>query len=78
MKLVTYLKEGQEQLAFCINDNLYDTDMADSRLPRTMMALLNDWESLSPVARSVAADIESGKNPVMSYAAFASAHCDFQ
>jgi hypothetical protein len=37
MKLVTYAREGREQLAFCINDNLYDTDMADTRLPRTMM-----------------------------------------
>lgn len=73
MKLVTYLKEGKEQLAFRINDNLYDTDMADARLPRTMAALLADWESLSPIAKDVAADIGSGKNSVMSYASFASA-----
>lgn len=73
MKLVTYAKDGREQLAFCINDNLYDTDMADSRLPRTMMELLNGWEELAPVAKEVAADIQSGKNPVMTYASLATA-----
>jgi fumarylacetoacetate (FAA) hydrolase len=73
MKLVTYAKDGREQLAFCINDNLYDTDMADSRLPRTMMELLNGWEELAPIAKEVAADIESGKNPVMTYASMATA-----
>lgn len=73
MKLVTYAKEGREQLAFCINDNLYDTDMADMRLPRTMMELLQGWESLAPIAKEVDADIKSGKNPVMTYASLATA-----
>ncbi len=73
MKLVTYAKEGREQLAFCVNDNLYDTDMANTRLPRTMMELLQGWEELSPIAKEVAADIASGKNPVMTYASLMSA-----
>lgn len=73
MKLVTYAKEGREQLAFCINDNLYDTDMADPRLPRTMMELLQGWEKLAPVARMVEADIKSGLNTTMSYASLSSA-----
>ena len=73
MKLVTYAKDGREQLAFCINDNLYDTDMADPRLPQTMMELLQAWETLAPIAKEVSADITKGKNPVMTYASFTSA-----
>jgi fumarylacetoacetate (FAA) hydrolase len=73
MKLVTYVKEGREQLAFCINDNLYDADMADARLPRTMMELLQGWEELAPLARMVEADIKRGLNTTMSYASLASA-----
>ena len=70
MKLVTYAKEGREQLAFCIDNNLYDTDMADTRLPRRMIELLEGWETLAPIAKAVEADIKSGKNPVMTYATF--------
>ncbi len=73
MKLVTYRKEGKEQLALLIDNNLYDTDMADPQLPATMMELLNHWEKLSPVARQAEADIKSGKNPLAPYAAFSSA-----
>lgn len=73
MKLVTYAKDGREQLAFCINDNLYDTDMADAQLPATMMELLQNWEKLVGIARQAEADIKSGKNPLAPYASFQSA-----
>jgi fumarylacetoacetate (FAA) hydrolase len=73
MKLVTYRKEGKEQLALCIDHNLYDTDMADPQLPATMMELLNNWETLNPIARQAEADIKSGKNPIAPYASFSSA-----
>lgn len=73
MKLVTYAKEGREQLAFCINDNLYDTDMADVALPATMKALLENWDELVDIAHRAEADIKSGKNPLAPYAAFSSA-----
>ena len=73
MKLVTYQKEGRQQLAFCIDNNLYDTDAADERLPSTMKKLLRKWEKLSPIATQVAADIASGRNPVMTYASLQSA-----
>jgi len=73
MKLVTYTKDGKEQLAFCINDNLYDTDMADSNLHSTMMEALNDWEQFSTLAKQVEADIIVGTNPVMTYASLSSA-----
>ena len=44
MKLVTYLKNGKEQLAFYIHDMLYDTNTAGAQLPATMKELLLYWE----------------------------------
>jgi fumarylacetoacetate (FAA) hydrolase len=46
MKLVTYSKNGKEQLAFLVNNNLYDTNTANASLPSTIMPMLNDWEAL--------------------------------
>ena len=51
MKLVTYLNNGREQLAFCIDGNLYDTNLANPELPATMAGMLEDWERWSEVAR---------------------------
>lgn len=62
MKLVTYLKEGKEQLAFYINDMLYDTNGANNRLPGTMKELLDNWESMVDTARRTEDDIKSGQN----------------
>ncbi len=45
MKLVSYLKQGKEQLAFYINNQLYDTNAANITLPATMKALLDNWEA---------------------------------
>ena len=73
MKLVTYSKDGRGQLAICIDNNLYDTDMADKQLPATMTEMLNNWETLSPIAKQAEADIRSGKNPLAPYASFESA-----
>lgn len=44
MKLVSYLRQGKEQLAFCINSKLYDTTAVNPALPATMKALLDNWE----------------------------------
>ena len=44
MKLVSYLKNGAEQLAFCIGAKLYDTSAAGTGLPGTMDELLKNWE----------------------------------
>lgn len=66
MKLVTYQQNGQEKLAFCINEKLYDTQRADAALPATMDAALQDWALFSVLARKVEADIKSGKNTVAS------------
>ena len=51
MKLVTYSNNGREQLAFCINDNLYDTNTANPELPGMMGDLLNNWDAHIDLAR---------------------------
>lgn len=45
MKLATYSKQGKEQLAFYVNDKLYDTNAINHALPATMKALLDNWEA---------------------------------
>ena len=62
MKLVTYSKEGKEQLAFYVNDNLYDMNAANDRLPSTMKEMLDNWEQYEAAARQTEDDIKSGKN----------------
>lgn len=62
MKLVTYSKQGKEQLAFCINDMLYDVNIADSNLPQTVTPVLWDWEKYNDLLRRAEDDIRSGKN----------------
>lgn len=50
MKLVTYLKEGHEQLGILINDMVYDMDVLHPELPGTMNLFLNYWEDYLPIA----------------------------
>ena len=73
MKLVTYAKDGKEQLAFLINEELYDTNMVNDQLPTTMRQLLRHWETLEDVARRTEDDIKSGKIATPPYAAYTSA-----
>lgn len=70
MKLATYLKNGKEQLAFYINDNLYDTNIIHPQLPPTMGELLHHWELLKPIAQTSYQTIASGKSsptPTVAY-----------
>ena len=60
MKLVTYLKGGKEQLAFYVNDRLYDANEVNRTLPGTMMELLNDWERMEDTARMADEAIKAG------------------
>ena len=64
MKLVTYSKNGNQQLAFYIGDALYDTTAANAQLPGTMAQLLNTWEQSIDAMRSTEAEIKSGKATV--------------
>jgi fumarylacetoacetate (FAA) hydrolase len=52
MKLVTYLKNGEEaQLAMVVNGFLYDMDSLHPDLPVSMGMFLNYWEDMFPVAQ---------------------------
>ncbi len=60
MKLVTYLKNGHEQLALCIDGKLYDTDSIHPDLPISMAMFLNYWEDMYPVALSADKRLKEG------------------
>ena len=62
MKLVTYSKNGNEQLAFCIHGKLYDTTTAGTHLPGTMKALLDNWEAQIGTMHQANNDIKEGKH----------------
>ncbi len=61
MKLATYSRQSRQQLALYVDGRLYDANSADSRLPATMMELLQDWDNLSGYAREAEAKIREGK-----------------
>lgn len=60
MKLVTYLKNGQDQLALYVDGNLYDTDILHPDLPISMAMFLNYWEDVIPLAKAAEQKIKSG------------------
>ncbi|MBN8837044.1 MAG: fumarylacetoacetate hydrolase family protein [Sphingobacteriia bacterium] len=61
MKLVSYLKEGHDQLAFLANDALYDCDLVHPDLPSSMNLFLQYWDDLYPIAQKVNAAILNGR-----------------
>ncbi|MCD6010157.1 MAG: fumarylacetoacetate hydrolase family protein [Flavipsychrobacter sp.] len=61
MKLVSYSSNGFPRLAFYINDYLYDTNGANTKLPATMTELLRNWEATIDAMKQTAEDIRSGK-----------------
>src|SRR4051812_47551433 len=61
MKLVSYLKDGQDQLAFFADGLLYDTDLMHPDLPISMGMFLNYWEDVFPVASGIYKVISEGK-----------------
>ena len=60
MKLVTYLKDHHPQLAFLVNDVLYDADTVNNELPNTMAMFLNFWDDYMPIAISAEKQIKEG------------------
>jgi fumarylacetoacetate (FAA) hydrolase len=52
MKLVSYIKDGHEQLGVLINEIIYDTEVLHPDLPGTMSMFLNYWEDAFPVAQA--------------------------
>jgi fumarylacetoacetate (FAA) hydrolase len=52
MILVSYTHNGQEQLAFCNNAQLYNTQAINNNLPTTMKAFLDAWDAHFPKMNS--------------------------
>lgn len=70
MKLVTYLKDGHEQLALLIDGNLYDTDALHQDLPVSMAMFLNYWDDMYPLAMAVEKRIKEGLSRALPAASF--------
>jgi fumarylacetoacetate (FAA) hydrolase len=60
MKLVTYLKNGHDQLALLVNGSLYDMDSLHPDLPISMAMFLNYWDDVMPLALSAEQRIKEG------------------
>ncbi len=60
MKLVTYWKEGYEQLALIVDGKLYDTDLLHPDLPNSMGMFLNFWEDVYPLASAAEQSLKKG------------------
>jgi len=61
MKLVTYLNQGKEQLAFLVNGMLYNTTDVNSSLPNTMSGLLQNWENTIGAMHAASDAVKDGK-----------------
>ncbi len=61
MKLVSYLTEGRDQLAFLVDGLLYDCDLVNPELPNSMNMFLHYWDDMYPIAQQVDAAIKSGR-----------------
>jgi fumarylacetoacetate (FAA) hydrolase len=60
MKLVSYHKDEQDQLAILADGLLYDTDLMHPDLPGSMSMFLNYWEDIFPLALGVDRTIKNG------------------
>lgn len=60
MKLVSYLREEDTQLALLVNGYLFDTDHLNPNLPVTVTMFLNYWEDSYPIAHSINRVLEEG------------------
>jgi len=61
MKLVSYLKDEQDQLAVLVDGYLYDMETLHPDLPNTMGVFLNYWEDVLPVVQGAVVMIEEGR-----------------
>ena len=60
MKLVTFLKDGHDQLGIVVEGNIYAMDSLHNDLPTTMAMFLNYWDEILPMARVVEQKIKDG------------------
>ncbi|MEO8174308.1 MAG: fumarylacetoacetate hydrolase family protein [Sediminibacterium sp.] len=61
MKLVSYLNDGRDQLAFLVDDLLFDCDLLHPDLPSSMNMFLHYWDDMYPIAKQVDAAIKNGR-----------------
>lgn len=61
MKLVSYLKDGHDQLAFYVDGYVYDTDLVHPELPNSMSMFLQYWDENFPIAQLTNKAIVEGK-----------------
>lgn len=61
MKLVSYLVDGRDQLAFLVDGLLFDCDLLHPELPNSMNMFLNYWDDMFPIAKKVEEAIKSGR-----------------
>ena len=73
MKLASYNKNGQQQLALLIAGQLYDMNSLHPELPNNMKAMLNDWEKNSALAKAAETAILNGHLTISPNATYATA-----
>jgi fumarylacetoacetate (FAA) hydrolase len=73
MKLASYNKNGQQQLALLIAGQLYDMNLLHPELPNNMKAMLNDWEKNSALAKAAESAIINGQLTISPNATYATA-----
>ncbi len=61
MKLVTYLRDGNEQLACYVDGYIYDLDVLHPDLPNSMSVFLHYWEDMIQVAQNAEQAIHDGR-----------------
>jgi fumarylacetoacetate (FAA) hydrolase len=61
MKLISYLTDGHDQLAFLVDGLIYDCDVLHPELPNSMNMFLHYWDDMFPIAQQVDAAIKSGR-----------------
>ncbi len=61
MKLVSYLKDGHDQLAFYVDGHVYDTDSIHPELPHNMRMFLQYWHENFPIAQIANKNIVEGR-----------------
>lgn len=61
MKLVSYLADGHDQLAFLVDGLLFECDLMHPELPNSMNMFLHYWDDMYPIAQQVDAAIKSGR-----------------
>src|SRR5690242_10499175 len=62
MKLVSYIRDEDAQLALLVNGYLFDTDNLNPNLPVSITMFLNYWEDSFPIAYSINRLLDEGTN----------------